>query len=428
MRATLTITRHDLRVFFARPGNWLGLALLPVLFTLFFGFAISGGSAEPATLRVDVVNLDGRPRSRQLLDALRRVNEALLLCPFDQGAHQDAGQDADERCDLAADRPLDVEGGLARVRDGDSAALIVIPAGYTAALESATPVALDFYSATDPPAPDPVRQSLETAVQRVNSASLTADVTSAVLERISAQTAVDSASSPWRDAFVADIYTKTAALWAERPPVVRTVTTGAQRTQPDQGFGQAVPGMASMFVLFTVLGGMAFLQRERQRGTLQRLGALPVRRSQVLGSKILTYFTLGMLQYAIVFAVGLAVGLDFGPAPLLLLPVMAAFVLCCTGLTFAIAPSLSSERQAGVVAQLLGLTLAALGGAWWPLEIVPRFMQWIGHLSPVAWAMDAFRDLIFYGGGWGDILPEIGVLLAAAALCFGLGIWRFRYV
>jgi ABC-2 type transport system permease protein len=155
---------------------------------------------------------------------------------------------------------------------------------------------------------------------------------------------------------------------------------------------------------------------------------MPVRRGQVLGSKMLTYFALGMLQFAVVFAVGLAVGLDFGPSPLLLLPVTAAFALCCTGLTFAIAPALTSERQASVVAQLLALTLAPLGGAWWPLEVVPRFMQLLGRLSPVAWAMDAFRDLIFYGGGWAAILPEIGVLLAATVLLFGLGIRRFRYV
>jgi ABC-type multidrug transport system permease subunit len=55
-------------------------------------------------------------------------------------------------------------------------------------------------------------------------------------------------------------------------------------------------------------------------------------------------------------------------------------------------------------------------------------MQFIGHLTPVAWVMDAFRDLLFYGGNLVDVLPEIGVLLAAAAVLFGVGIWRFRYV
>jgi ABC-2 type transport system permease protein len=111
---------------------------------------------------------------------------------------------------------------------------------------------------------------------------------------------------------------------------------------------------------------------------------------------------------------------------MLVLPVICAFVLCCTGLTFAIAPLLSSEGQANSVGTLLGLTLAPLGGGWWPLEIVSETMQRIGHLSPIAWAMDAFRDLIFYGGGFAAILPEVAVLLAAAVALFSFGVWRFR--
>jgi ABC-type multidrug transport system permease subunit len=55
-------------------------------------------------------------------------------------------------------------------------------------------------------------------------------------------------------------------------------------------------------------------------------------------------------------------------------------------------------------------------------------MQFIGHLTPVAWVMDAFRDLLYYGGGIQEIALEIGVLLAAAAVLFGVGIWRFRYI
>jgi ABC-2 type transport system permease protein len=75
----------------------------------------------------------------------------------------------------------------------------------------------------------------------------------------------------------------------------------------------------------------------------------------------------------------------------------------------------------------MGMTLAPLGGAWWPLEIVPDFMKTIGHLSPIAWAMDAFQEMMFYNGGVLDILPMLGVLLIMAAAFFGFGVWRFRY-
>ena len=49
-------------------------------------------------------------------------------------------------------------------------------------------------------------------------------------------------------------------------------------------------------------------------------------------------------------------------------------------------------------------------------------MRTIGHLSPVAWVMDGFHHVMWYGGGLAEIAPEIGILLGAAALFFAN--WR----
>jgi ABC-2 type transport system permease protein len=421
------MTLNDLRIFVARPGNWIGLVLVPILLTVGLGFAFSGGG-EPERLRVDIFDEDGSAQSLRLRVELAAANSTLLLCPpvSDENRVEENGEA--DACG-PADAPLPLEQGQERVREGESDALIVIPAGYGEAVATLQRAQVDYYSTISPPSPDPVLQTLNAVMSRVNSAALTAAVADAFLARFGEQAGIEPLIEPWRASFVTAIFSKTETLLVQRLPAVRyEAVGGSQRNQSVQGFAQTVPGIGSLSVMITVLGGMVLIQRERQRGTLQRLGVFPLTRGQILAAKILTYFTLGMLQYLIVFAVGLVVGLDFGPNPLLLLLVMAAFVLCCTALTFAIAPSLHSEGQANVVTQLLSLTLASLGGAWWPLEIVPEFMQQIAHLTPVAWAMDAFQDLLFYGGGAADIAPEMAVLLAAAAVIFGMGIWRFRYV
>jgi ABC-2 type transport system permease protein len=105
---------------------------------------------------------------------------------------------------------------------------------------------------------------------------------------------------------------------------------------------------------------------------------------------------------------------------------MVVFTLCITALTLALATLLRSEAQAGAITLLLTLTLAPLGGAWWPLEIVPDWMQTLGHVSPVAWAMDSYSSLIFFGGTLMNVLPYIGVLAAMAAIFFAFGVARFR--
>src|SRR5215213_3532163 len=133
MRATLTMTLNDLRIFFSQRGNWLSLALLPVLFTVGLGFAF-GGDSGPERLRVDVIDEDQSAASMHLLDELAAANVTLLLCPPASNATEE-----DDPCELEG-VALTLARAQDRVREGDSNALIVIPAGYGDALTSMTPV------------------------------------------------------------------------------------------------------------------------------------------------------------------------------------------------------------------------------------------------------------------------------------------------
>ena len=422
MRSILIIILNDLRIFFSQRGNLPGLLVIPVLLTLVVGWSIGQiGGGGPTRLRVDLIDLDQSGMSAQMIEDLRAANDALVLCPLDN--------DAEEFCRLG-DEPLQLERAIERARTGRTSALIVIPAGYAAALESFERTAVDYYSLSDPLQPDPVLQSLNAVLQRASTASMIPGVAGALLDNLISAAQLPPLDGATRDEFLRALYLRSQQLLTDRPsPVSFRVadSDGGASSVIDNGFNQSAPGMGSLYVMFTVLGGMAVLLRERRQWTLQRLIALPLSRAQILGGKIGVYFTLGMIQYAIVFAVGAAVGMEFGSSPIAFLAVMAAFVLCITAVTFALAPWIKSEGQASGLVLLLSLSLAPLGGAWWPLEIVPEFMQTIGHLSPVAWAMDAFHDIILYNGGFTDVLPEIGVLLAAAAVLFIIGIRSFKY-
>ena len=422
MRSILTIILNDLKIFFSQRGNLPGLLVIPVLLTLVVGWSIGQiGGGGPTRLRVDLIDLDRSAMSAQMIEDLRAANDALVLCPLDN--------DAEDFCRLG-EEPLQLERAIERARSGRTSALIVIPAGYADALENFERTAVDFYSLSDPMQPDLVLQSLNAVLQRASTASMIPGVAGALLDNLTSAAQLPPIEGAARDGFLRALYARSQQLLTDRPsPVSFRVadSDGDSTSVIDNGFNQSAPGMGSLYVMFTVLGGMAVLLRERRQWTLQRLIALPLSRAQILGAKIGVYFTLGMIQYAIVFAVGAAVGMEFGSSPFAFLAVMAAFVLCITALTFALAPWIKSEGQASGLVLLLSLSLAPLGGAWWPLEIVPQFMQTIGHLSPVAWAMDAFQDLIWYNGALPDVLPEIAVLLAAAAVLFAIGIRSFKY-
>ncbi|MCA9887450.1 MAG: ABC transporter permease, partial [Anaerolineae bacterium] len=88
-----------------------------------------------------------------------------------------------------------------------------------------------------------------------------------------------------------------------------------------------------------------------------------------------------------------------------------------------------SPGQASALSTFLGLTLAALGGAWWSLELpfIPQIMRTISLFSPVTYAMNGFNQLLYYRGTLVDVIVPVGILLVVSAVFFFFGIRNFKY-
>lgn len=411
MRKVWLIARLDLLVFLRSRGNLLQLLLLPVLLTLVLGYAL-GGVGAPQRVRLDVLDEDGSAQAAQLLAALEAQGPALQICP---------APDAD--CDWPDEAPLSLSVAQERLRQDTADALLHIPPGLGAALAARQQAALPFYTRASVLATDPAWQALQVALQRVNGA-VAAGVTGAALH---GALELDAAT---RAAMAQAASERAAQAWAARTAIVEATFIGAPApdAQAPGGFTQSVPGMATFYVLFSVMGGgVAVLMRERRQGTLARMATLPLRRSEIIGGKILARFLTGILQFLIVFAVGVVIGLDFGRSPLALILLMASYTLAVTALGLVLAGHLQNEEQAFLLTSLLAMVMAALGGAWWSLSLAPQFMQVLGHLTPVAWAMDGFQQLIVYGGGLQDVLLPLAVLSGSTVVLFALGLRLFRF-
>jgi len=431
MRKIIDIAINDLIVFFRDPGAIIGVLVIPIVFSIVFGFGFSG-SDGPTQLRVDVIDNDGSALSQQFLADLRAANSALVLCPFDNTE--------DDFCRLGDDPALTEERSVNRLTDNTALALIIIPEGFEGDLAANEPASIVYRSNENAAAPSYILQAVQAVVGRMSAAQVAATVGETIVEGSGAITfAGDAEKAAFREA----IYEDAAEMWRTNPFAVRYSQTvqdpSSQVSNTQRGFGQSVPGMATMFVTFFVLLSSVNIIRERKNWTIQRLITMPVSRPQILAGKILMYFLLGMIQFTAMFAFGVlvtkllslfnpaATTLHLGNDIVALIAIMVSFSLCMTAFGFAIGTFIKSEMQGAAMLNLLGLTLAPLGGAWWPLDIVPDFMRVIGHLSPIAWAMDGFYVLLYDRGTLGDVLLPIGVLLALAAVFFAIAITRFKY-
>ncbi|QDC26676.1 ABC transporter permease [Georgenia yuyongxinii] len=192
------------------------------------------------------------------------------------------------------------------------------------------------------------------------------------------------------------------------------------------GFDVGAAAETLLFVFLASLAGSATLIQARRHGVMSRTLAAPVSTGMAVAGQATGRFAIAVFQGAYIM-IGTAVlfGVDWGNIALSGL-VLVVFSLVAAAGAMVIGSVMDSEGAAAGVGIGTGLILAALGGCMVPLEIFPDSLQRIAHVTPHAWAYEAFAEIQRRGGSLTDILPQLGVLAAMAAVLLALGAWLLR--
>jgi linearmycin/streptolysin S transport system permease protein len=155
---------------------------------------------------------------------------------------------------------------------------------------------------------------------------------------------------------------------------------------------------------------------------LRRQVSLPLSRPALVLGKLAGRLLLAVIQVVVLLAAGrFLFGLDFGRSPAGLALVLAAYAFCVAGLATFCGAVFRTPEQASAVGWIASMVMAALGGCWWPSELMPRWLWRAAHVFPTAWAMDAFHALISFGRGVEAVVLPAAVLLGFGVLFGGLG-------
>ena len=197
-------------------------------------------------------------------------------------------------------------------------------------------------------------------------------------------------------------------------------------------FARMIPILIGFVVFFFVflISGMALL-KERTSGTLERLLATPVKRSEIVYGYMLSYGIIAIFQTAVVVLAAIWL-LDVEVVGSILNVIIVNVVLALVALAFGILLSTlaKSEFQMMQFIPLVIMPQLFFSGII-PLSSMGDWAQTVGKFLPLTYSGDAMSQIILYGRGLGDVLPNIGVLLlflVALTVLNIVGLRRYRKV
>lgn len=219
------------------------------------------------------------------------------------------------------------------------------------------------------------------------------------------------------------------SIESQMPATEVSVTTVGESLFPAT-LGRFDIGASSQLVLFmfvTALSGAAVLIQTRMLGLSRRMLATPTSVPTIIGGEAMGRFVVVAVQGLYIMAGALLIfGVDWGD-PIGALAIVVVFSAVGAGAAMLLGTLFRNAEQAGGVGVIVGLGMAALGGAMLPIQLFSPTLQRIAHLTPHAWALDGFAK-IRGDGGLLDIGTELSVLAIYALVLILIASWRLRRV
>jgi ABC-2 type transport system permease protein len=216
-----------------------------------------------------------------------------------------------------------------------------------------------------------------------------------------------------------------AQAQAQVAPIVVSDDAAQDRTASISTYYAAA--MAILFVFLAAQFGVVSLLTERRMGTLSRILAAPIKPMAILGGKTMVSMTLGIVSMSIiVIGTALLLGARWGD-PLAMILLIVAAALSATGVALLAVGFAKTEDQAGSLVAIVSISLAVLGGSFFPVAQGPGLLAQLSLLTPHAWFLRGVDDI----STGGDVLTAAGpimVLLVIGVVTGGVGVARARRV
>jgi ABC-2 type transport system permease protein len=189
-----------------------------------------------------------------------------------------------------------------------------------------------------------------------------------------------------------------------------------------------IPGVLAMvLMMITMVLTSLGIVKEKELGTLEQLIVTPMRPYELILGKLLPFFLIGLVEIAVVVSVAVfGFGVPVKGSVWLLFGLSPIFMLTTLGLGLFISTISRNQQQAMLTAAFFIIPQMILSGFVFPIENMPRLIQWLTHLVPLRYFLVIIRGLFLKAVGLDALWDETAALIVFGLAILGLSVLRFR--
>lgn len=367
----ISLIRKEFIQILRDPRTLILVLIIPIMQLILLGYAATN---DVRNVPLAVFDQDRGPGARTLLDAYRVADYFHLKFDLDS---------EEELRDL--------------IDQGQARAGLIIPPDYSERLQSGESAHVSFVLDGS----DPTVASTSLSAALLIGQSLATDV---MVERLARRGQTSGLDLP------VQVH---AQVWYN-PDLVSTYFM--------------IPGVIGMilFALTSILTATAIV-RERERGTIEQLIVTPIRPWELMVGKLLPYVLLALLNALEV----LAIGSFWFKVPIrgdltLIFLFSGLFLLTSLGIGLLASTIANTQQEAMLSVWMILLPALFLSGFFFPLEAMPKILQWVSYLMPLRYYLVIIRSLLVKGVGFAAVKDEVLALTVFGVAIMTIAALRFR--
>ncbi len=184
-------------------------------------------------------------------------------------------------------------------------------------------------------------------------------------------------------------------------------------------------GFIVYFLIFLSVITCGLILEDKKNKSIQRIFNSPISLKRFLFESLLSYIVVGFIQVTfLLFFFKFLLNFEYGPHFIILYLLVFIFSITSISMGLLVVSLVKHPIQAYLIVGVMASPLAMLGGCYWPIEMMPDWLQKISLFIPTTWVMKGAKDLILGQEGFLSVIDNIGILVLFIILFFVCGVFK----